>query len=131
MDRSKLVGVLVGLVVAGVVAARFSGSGGLFGGSIESKLKRTADEINRQCPMRVDALTVLTHVDVGPGKSYAYMYTIDTSLTPAQGQELEANIRSKALSSPELKPILDEGVTIWYKYHDRTGRSVLEFSVAR
>jgi hypothetical protein len=87
--------------------------------------------MNRQLPKQIDAFTRWDRVEAGPGKSYSYMYTIGKTLSESEKRGLQAQITSRALATPEMKPIFDDGVTVWYKYHDGAGQQQLAFSVKR
>lgn len=132
MDAKKLIGVLCGgaaFVVAFIVASQ--GVKSISGGSTESQIQKMAAELNKQLPKQLDPITRWDRVEAGPGKSYAYIYTISTDLDEDQKRQVQENTTRAALNTPEMKKILDAGVVVVYKYHDASGNKVLEFSVKR
>jgi hypothetical protein len=132
MNAKKVLGVVGGVVafaVAYVIA--FHGTKSFFGGSVESKIQSMATELNKQLPRQLDPLTRWDRVEAGPGKDFSYFYTIGKNLTEGEQQSLKDNVTRQTLSSPEMKPVFDAGVTVWYKYFDKDGKKVFEFSVKR
>jgi hypothetical protein len=131
MNAKKAVGLVVA-VVAGIVAyyVAFHGVKGLFP-SVESKIDAMVTDLNKRLPMQVDPVTRWDRVEREQGKSFSYIYTVTTPLTDEQKRDLRSGVSQRALAAPEMKPIFDAGVTVWYKYYDPGGKKVLEFSVKR
>ncbi len=126
----------IGLIVATIVGATAFGLSKyyvseFFGGSVESKIEKLAREMNQKLPQQIDEVTRLDRVDAGPGKSYAYNYTVSIELSDAEKRQIQENITREVLAKAEMKPIFDAGVTVWYRYFDAKGAKVLEFSVRR
>ncbi|MGA2501391.1 MAG: hypothetical protein ABSH20_26930 [Tepidisphaeraceae bacterium] len=132
MDGKKIGGIGAG-IVAFVVAYRlaFNGTSRFFGGSTETRLQQMAAKLNQKLPMQVDSATRWDRVEAGPGKTYSYIYTVNIGLSADQKTQLQNSVGQRALASPEMKPIFDAGVVVWYKYLDQSGNKVLEFSVRR
>jgi len=133
MNSKKVVGAVLGVVAFAVAyAVAFNAAKGRFGGkSVERELETMAAELSKRLPMQVDPVTRWDRVEVGPGKSYAYIYTLSQDLTPAEKTALQQRVTSQALASQEMKPIFQAGVTVWYRYYDKAGNKVQEFSVQR
>jgi hypothetical protein len=121
-----VIGVVVGVAVFVLVSQAFHS-----GRSVEDQIKQMAAETNKGLPKQIDALTRWDRVEAGPGKAYSYIYTVSKNLTDSEKQRLKQDVTGKALALPELQPTFSAGVTVWYKYYDTSGKSMLEFSVAK
>jgi hypothetical protein len=133
MDGKKIGGILGG-VIAFIICFYLASNGtrSLFGGGVETKIQKMAADVNKGLPMQIDRVTRLDRVEAGPGKSYAYIYTLSvSSLSATEKNQLQANVTSKALDAPEMKSIFDAGVVVWYKYFDAKGAKLAEFSIQR
>jgi hypothetical protein len=129
--RNNLVSRVVrsGLAVVAVCLIGWAVPGVCHAASVEQEIEKMTVELNKTLPKQMDEITRLDRVVPGPGRSYAYHYTLSMSLTDAQKQLLQDTVRKQVLATAEMQPMLDAGVTIWYKYFDAAGKSVLEFSV--
>jgi hypothetical protein len=132
MNGKKVAGIAGG-VVAFIVCyyLAFHGVQRIMGGSVEQQIEKMAAELNKTLPKQVDPVTRWDRVEPGPGKAFAYVYTITGELSPQQKTALQSEVRRRALAAPEMRPFFDAGVTVWYKYRDSKGASALEFSVKR
>ena len=101
------------------------------GCGIEQELKMQAKKLNKLCPQTVDSATTLERVEAGPGKKFTYIYSVTMALNDMQKKTLASVVRSKALATKELKRYFDKGVVLWYRYNDKQGNLVTEFSVKR
>jgi hypothetical protein len=128
MDTKKVLGTVGGVVV--VVVALATASCGVRG-SVENQIKEMATQLNKGLPKQVDAVTRWDRVDPGPGRQFAYIYTISAPLSDQDKRTVQSTVTQKALSEPAMKTFFDNGVTIWYKYYDSKGKKMLEFSVKR
>jgi len=115
---------------AALVLLGFSVSVVVRGATVEEELQKMADEINAHLPQEIDETTRLDRIVAGPGKMYAYHYTIRTQLDDEQKQQLREVVAQQALATKEMRPIFNAGVTVWYKYFDSQGRSIVEFPVS-
>jgi len=113
------------LVLAVSMVALIAGCG------IEGQLATQAKKLNKKCPMVIDEFTTLESVAAGPGKKFTYIYTVSMQLNQLQKTTITDQVRSRALAEPKMQPILDKGVELVYRYNDKSGNKVLEFSVKK
>jgi hypothetical protein len=118
-----IVWTLVGLSFAIVL---LNGGCGL---SVESQLENMAKKVNAGLPKQNDAVTRWDRVEAGPGKTCTYIYTLSINLDDSQKEEVKRTVTAKIKAIPEMKTFLDAGITVWFKYRDASGKSILEFSV--
>jgi hypothetical protein len=104
--------------------------GGPFGsGSVEQKLVKTAEDFNKRMPVQIDPITRCDRVEVGPGKTITFFYSISQSLSPEEKASLETMTREKLWSDQRTKSLLQSGVTFGYRCFDVAGNEMLEFSI--
>ena len=104
-----------------------------FDNSGNSTLRLMADQLNRQCPMTIDAETRLDRVEVMPGNGLAYNYTfINKSAssvdTASMQQALKPGILSNLKSNAAFQYFRDNKITMIFNYADKDG--VFLFSMA-
>jgi hypothetical protein len=125
------------LKIIGIVCAVIAGLGaigrttGLLSGSIESQMKKVEKKLNRDLPEQIDHLTRLDRVKAGPGKNFSYIYTVDKSVSRTDLRNLKPEVKRLVFANKETRRILDAGVTLWYKYSDKSGKKLYEFSIKR
>lgn len=107
-------------------AVRFPGSGD----RIEREIDQMIQFLNRDAPKQVAPDVRLERVERRPGRSYAYIYTLSSEMSESRKPQVQADITRAVLATPEMQPMLNAGVTIWYKYYDRNGQVALEFPVS-
>ena len=116
-------------IAAACLAICCAALGTCSGGSIEQDIEKMAVDFNRRLPKQVDAITRLDRIEAGPGRAYAYVYTLGRDLSDSDKQQIREATTRQALALPELQPTFKAGVTVWYKYFDGAGNKVLEFPV--
>lgn len=132
MNGKTIIGIVVGIVAfAAYYSSSSNGIRGLFGGSIEKKIERTAAELNKTLPKQVDEVTRWDRVEPGPGKAFTYIYTVSMDLTPEQWKQAQTEITQQVLTMNDMKELFDAGVVVWYKFCNQSGAKVYEFSVRR
>jgi hypothetical protein len=132
LTANQKVGGIVGAVIGLLVVLIFLNGGWPFAGaSVERQLENMAKDLNAGLPKQTDAVTRWDRVEAGPGKSCAYIYTVSINLTDSQKEEIKKSVTAKLRAAPDTKAFLDTGVTVWFKYYDAAGKSVLEFPVAK
>lgn len=82
-------------------------------------------------PKQMDPVTRWERVEAGPEKSCSYVYTVNKSLTDAEKQAVRDSVTSKVATLPDMQRLLAAGATVWFKYYDPSGKSVLEFPVKK
>lgn len=100
---------------------------------IKALLDKTANDLNKTCPMMVDSETRLDNVTVLPGKVFQYNYTIvnyvKDSLDPVALQaSLQPNMLNQIKTNPDLKLFRDNEVTLAYNYVDKNGIFLLKMN---
>ncbi len=111
-------------------------AGNLFGSgtSVDEQLMQVAKEINKNCPITVDKDTRLDNTMASVGKRFTYSYTLtswaaeEIDLTALQNY-LRPRIINSAKTSPDMKYLRDNSVTIVYRYLDKTGRFIFDITV--
>ncbi|HLV39132.1 zinc ribbon domain-containing protein [Xanthomarina sp.] len=103
--------------------------------SLDKVLMNVANEINKSCPIIVDADTRLDNSIALPNNVFQYQYTLINFLKSEIDIEEVKNIIEPILintikSSPEMKIFRDNRTTLAYHYRDKNGVFVLEISIA-
>jgi len=99
---------------------------------IDKVMMQFASEVNKSCPITIDAETRLDNAASLPGKIFLYNYTLinmekGTVDTLTIKSRLVPNIVNFVKSCPQMKVIRDAKVTIIYYYKDKN--SVYLFQV--
>jgi hypothetical protein len=102
--------------------------------SAEGQMKAIADQINRQGKKMVDEATRLEGVEVLPNKTLLYNYTLVTKKSSeippdALNQLVRPNVVKAYTTHPDMKMLRDNGITLTYRYRDKTGHFIGDFSV--
>jgi Zn-dependent protease len=98
-------------------------------GSVEHQLERFVHDWNQRLPRRIDEITRCDRVELGPGRSLSFVYTVSKDLPEEQKRKLTEDIRRRMLAASSLRPLFAAGVSMWHKYYDPTGNKLLEFCV--
>ncbi len=102
--------------------------------SVETKLSATANEVNKQCPMMVDADTRMDNIVPMPNRTMQYNYTLinmevgDIDTTSVKSI-IEPYIISTIKTSPEMEVLRKEKINFRYYYRDMNGNYVCSISV--
>lgn len=94
--------------------------------SINPDLVKAANEINKNCPINIDAETRLDNSMAMPGNTFAYNYTLlnfdRSQLDTANLQQLlMPNMKNTIKTSPEMNSMRAIDCTFLYTYKDKTG----------
>ncbi|QED37601.1 zinc ribbon domain-containing protein [Antarcticibacterium arcticum] len=100
----------------------------------DTTMSKIADEINKQCPMMVDADTRLDNALVLPGNVFQYNYTVmNAELENIDVQAfktyLEPIITNAVSTDPQMQFQRDYKTTMNYNYKDKNGRHLFLISV--
>ena len=100
---------------------------------IKVLLDKTANELNKTCPMMVDSETRLDNASVLPGNIFQYNYTIvnyvkDSLDAGALQASIQPNMLNQIKTNPDLKLFRDNDVTLAYNYVDKNGVFILKLS---
>ncbi len=101
---------------------------------LDDAMMKVASEINKSCPIMVDAETRLDNAVALPKNVFQYNYTLinmekATVDTIEMRDYLEASITNLVRTNPQMKPQRDLRQTINYYYKDKNGLFLLLISV--
>ncbi len=128
VNYKAIIGFIVGFIVMFFLTQR------LFNPSIDNQMIEFSNEINRNCPINVDAYTILKNAIVLPNKTFQYNYM----LVGVSKEEVNLEILKElvfppilqnAKTNPDMKIIRDNQVTLKYYYTDENGAFVTEYVV--
>ncbi|MFC0878841.1 zinc-ribbon domain-containing protein [Saccharicrinis sp. FJH2] len=131
--RSKLVGSLVG-VIAFFLAYYLVQYFFFPTPTLDKVLAKTANEINKTCPVMVDQFTQLDNVAAMPNNCFQYNYTLientinEVNLDTA-AKYVRPNIINNVKTNPDLKYFRDNDVTLIYNYRDKNGVFVVKYDI--
>ncbi len=100
--------------------------------SVDKKLTEMAEEMNKNCPMRLDEYTSLKNVVALPNKTVQYNYVL-VGIKKAQvnldtiKKYVFAGALQNAKTSPDMKNFRDNDVTMKYHYSDEDGVYVTQY----
>ncbi|MCK9311369.1 MAG: hypothetical protein M0P26_03725 [Bacteroidales bacterium] len=102
--------------------------------SYNKVLLNKVHEINRSCPVMIDQDTRLDSACIPQHLTLQYDYTMVNVLKDSMDiinfhANLEQSILYSVKQNPELKPYLENNVTIACHYKDRTGNFVTKVSI--
>jgi hypothetical protein len=134
MKISKNVRVIVIAIVGIFSIAAFSSCSK----STEKLLQKTAEEVNKQCPMKIDASTTLDSVGVLSGNTLQYYYTVnfgDQNFSKEHYATLMETLKPgiinqvKANQDPSFGLLKKLKVTFGYIYYDSDGDVIGDLSI--
>ena len=101
---------------------------------LDRTMSKIAEEINKECPMMVDADTRLDNALVLPGNVFQYNYTVinaelENIDVVALKEYLEPVITNAVSTDPQMKFQRDNKTTMNYNYKDKNGRHLFLISV--
>jgi hypothetical protein len=102
---------------------------------VEKKLRDVAERLNQKAPYLIDADTRVDRVTVERGPTFNYHHTmlraksVDVD-TAAFNGPFAAGLRAKVCSAPQMKPMLQSGVTLGYLYRAIDGTNVGSIRIA-
>jgi len=126
-----IAGIVVGvLVMIGIQQFLFK----LQTPTLDKALMHSASEINKSCPIMVDAVTRLDNAIAMPSNSFQYNYTIMSMEKMAVDtlqikSKLEPQILRLLKTNPQMKDMRDGKVTMIYYYKDKNGDYLFQIAV--
>lgn len=128
------------ITVLAIVIGSFLGSSfsekilGTGHASIQEQLQEAEDEINKTCPQQIDNDTRLDKVQGGPGKRFAYYYTlvnIDSERLPKEvfDEKIGPEIKKNAINGDGVQTMLKKGITVEYHYTGKNGKKISHISI--
>jgi hypothetical protein len=124
-NTKKLLGLIIGIIAFGltyfVVQQIFFKTP-----SIDKEMMKIASELNKSCPVMIDAETRLDNAIALPNNVFQYNYTLvnidqSTADTASMKTYIEPIIVNFIKSNPQLKYQRDHKTTINYYYKDKFG----------
>jgi len=95
-------------------------------GSIDSQLKKIADEANKECPKMLDQWTRLDSCAAYPGKNYIYFHTLVNEGmildTVKFKEQFKPVIISIVKTNPNMSFFRENDVTLHYQYNDEANK---------
>jgi hypothetical protein len=96
---------------------------------IEEGLDQAAKEINKSCPKQIDEDTRIDKAIHGPGKKFAYYYTLTRYSSKdiskeAFDSEIAPAIKKNALGGDGIKTMLKKGILVEYHYAGKDGGKI-------
>jgi len=103
-------------------------------GSVDEQLSTLAADLNSKAPIAIDADTSLISATTLPNKTIQYHYSTTTKIASdfQQGALKEAllpRLIKAYKSSPDMAGFRDNKVTIVYRYTDREGQLIEQFTI--
>jgi hypothetical protein len=127
-DLKTFIGFIIGFVII------FFATQSLFKPSIDKQLVEIASEMNKTCPMNVDEFTILKNVVALPDQTLQYNYilngiTKDEVKLDTVKKYVFPGILQNVKTSPQMKLLRKNKVTLNYYYSDKNGEYVTEYKV--
>jgi len=101
---------------------------------VDKTMMKIASEINKSCPMMIDAETRLDNAVALPGNVFQYNYTlVHIEKATADPEEMRnlmlPTITNQVKTNPDMKFMRDRQTTVNYYYKDKAGIFFLKISV--
>lgn len=113
----------------------FFGTRYLMGSKTQRKLKEVSEEINQNCPTKIDSETRLDSTSV-TGETFNYHYSLPNESVSARSFDVHGAknfIRTQAQknyeTSPQMKDMREMGIELHYYYRDGHGAPAFDFSI--
>lgn len=102
--------------------------------SVDKVLMEAASEVNKSCPIMVDADTRLENTVALPGNIFQYNYTLvnwvkDSIDLQSLKEYIEPIIVNNTKTNPQMKSMRDNNVILNYLYKDKEGVYLFEVKV--
>ncbi len=133
MNKNSIIGLIVGSAVAAIVGILIQNYLNK-PVSFDQAMMQAASELNKSCPMMVDAETQLDNAVALPGNKFQYNYTlINYSTEEIDLKQLKSSIEPGILNNvrtnPDLKSYRDNNVTMVYNYKDKASNHLFKIEV--
>lgn len=129
---------LISLVVTvfAIALAGFSLAGCSTGPIVDKVLAETANELNKNVPMTVDAETRLDNVSALPNQTMRYSYTLvnfaksdlDEDMLTQMQDTMKPSILNLIKTSSDMKSLRDLGVTFEYLYRSNDSQELFKLA---
>ncbi len=126
LNLKTIVGLAFGLIVAILVQQYFFKPP-----SFDKQMMQVASELNKTCPIMVDAETQLDNAVALPEKTFQYNYTLinmykDSIDIEKLEEYLKPVILNTIKTNPDLNSFRDNNVVMSYNYKDKNSAHVLK-----
>ncbi len=131
-DKKKIIGMIVG--AAAFLIAYFAVQQVLFKPpTFDKQMMQIASELNKSCPIMVDAETQLDNAVALPDNTFQYNYTlVSMERATLDISELENYLQPIILNNiktnPDLKTFRDNDVIMAYNYKDKNGEHLFKLT---
>jgi hypothetical protein len=132
-NRNKIIGVIVGAIVFAVTSFAVSD---FFSKkpTLDKALMLAASELNKTCPIMVDAETRLDNAMALPNNRFQYNYTLinrsaEELDTVQIHKSVDTQIINNVKTNPDLKIYRENNVTMAYYYKDKNGKYLMKLNV--
>jgi hypothetical protein len=103
--------------------------------NVDTVLKQTSSELNKELPKMIDKETRLDSTFSAPNNTFVYKYTLVNILAKDyNSDQLKSKIRPVALqnykTNPVMKPFRDLSVNLKYQYFDKKGTFFMDFDIS-
>jgi len=99
------------------------------------QLNATLDQINQQCPIKMDAFTTLQRVEVIDDANVDYIYSVNQRGAKRIGnvktRDLQAAVIEQIKGSVIAVAIADQGLVVRHLYRDESGGELLSYVIDR
>ncbi|NLN95809.1 MAG: hypothetical protein GX128_06545 [Bacteroidales bacterium] len=132
MEKKKIIGMIVG--AAAFLIAYFAVQQVLFKPpTFDKQMIQIASELNKSCPIMVDAETQLDNTVALPDNTFQYNYTlVSMERATLDISELENYLQPIILNNiktnPDLKTFRDNDVIMAYNYKDKNGEHLFKLT---
>lgn len=104
------------------------------GRSNDDFVKKVALEANKECPKRIDELTIMDSIVARPGNKLIYYYTITGDIPKSITKETFSNNMKNVLintinSNILIKPLTMKNVIFIHHYNDKEGKFFSEVEI--
>jgi hypothetical protein len=132
MDKKKVIGMIVG--AAAFLIAYFVVQQVFFKPpTLDKQMMQIASELNKSCPIMVDAETQLDNAVALPDNTFQYNYTlVSMERASVDISELENYLQPTILNNiktnPDLKTFRDNDVIMAYNYKGKNGEHLFKLT---
>lgn len=123
-----IIGLVVGLTISIIVQQYF-----IKPPTFDKYLMNAASELNKTCPIMVDAETQLDNTIALPANTFQYNYTLinidkDSIDIVSFEEYLKPVILNSIKTNPDLKTFRDNNVTMSYNYKDKNSNYIVKLT---
>ncbi len=128
LNFKPIIGLLVGGIILILVQQYFFKPP-----SFDKQMMNAASELNKTCPIMIDAETQLDNAVALPEKTFQYNYTLinrhkDSIDIVRLKEYLKPVILNTIKTNPDLKSFRDNNITMAYSYKDKNSNHILKLT---